>query len=435
MQTQSNLEEDGMGVVIQAYLDAAGKKKGKMAKSKKTPKKRSSARTKTPKRPAAERATGKTPKNAKTPKKAEAPAASAKKKNKKLTKKAARTKTPTRSSNKKKARASAKKKKKAQFSEPVQEEADAKQGAVEYVSTRAEVQAARTTASSNASLDITGGYVWWGGYVCAICVFLVLSYLELNCSDPEAPTSNICQAEFVAWVQMAKMVSSALPTLLALWGVMQLPAHDSALARFVAAGFVWTLASQTLAILPRLPIYAATEAWHLSLLNTLSLASGVLAQIFFVYAFSQKQYELAAEPLWSPSRAVPFAIIGYFIVTEELKAGGTLREAYDAREADPLSCLLLFGAVAATCFAGWRAATRVGYGGVGWRSRRATKQILGVVGALSMAFVLMIEFQGKPVLGWPILANDLMRSMYAHVAMFVGVGMYAASALMHVSDA
>lgn len=428
-----------MGAVIQAYLDAAGKKKGKMAKSKKTPKKRSSARTKTPKRSAAKKATGKTPKNAKTPKKAEAPAASAKKKNKKSTKKstkkAARTKTPTRSSNKKKARASAKKKKKAQFSEPVEEEAEAEQGAVEDVSTRAEVQAARTMASSNASMDITGGYVWWGGYVGAVCVFLVMSYLELNCSDPKAPTSDICQAEFVAWVQMAKLASSALPTLLALWGIMQLPAHDSALARFVAAGFIWMLASQVLAILPRLPISAATEAWHLSLLNTLSLASGVLAQIFFVYAFSQKQYELAAEPVWSPSRAVPFAIIGYFIVTEELKEGGTLRVAYDEREADPLSCLLLFSAVAATCFAGWRAATRVGYGGVGWRSRRATKQILGVVGALSMAFVLMIEFQGKPVLGWPILTNELIRSMYAHVAMFVGVGMYAASALMHVSDA
>eukprot|EP00946_MAST-07B_sp_MAST-7B-sp1_P004654 g4654.t1 len=419
---ESNLEEDGMGAVIEEYLHAAGEEKARKKKEKRTkatPKKKST-RAKTPRRQASSGRKTSSTRKKKTPTK-KAPSNSTKKnKNKK-----SRTKTPSRSaSEKKKKKKKSSAKKHTQFADPVSEEH--------------EVTSSSDTSdytTHHACLGMTDGYLWWGCYAVAMCLFLVMSYLEINCSHHDLATSDICQADFVKWVHGTKMFASMLPGLLALWGITQLSANDSPLARFVAAGFVWMVASQVLEVLPQLSSLSNTDVWHASLLEVLSIAAGVVSQVFFVFAFGQKQYELAKEPEWSPLRAVPFAIIAYFIISEEFKEGRALRSAYDIRNEDPLRFFLLFGTVVTTCVAGWRAASRLGYGGIGWRSRRATKQILGVVGALSMAFALMIEFQGRPVLGWTILEHSLIRTMYSRVAVFVGVGMYAASAIMHNNDA
>jgi hypothetical protein len=60
--------------------------------------------------------------------------------------------------------------------------------------------------------------------------------------------------------------------------------------------------------------------------------------------------------------------------------------------------VLLTLKVIMTILLGWASASRLGYGGIGWRSRRATKQILGIVGCLLLLFSTMLEFEGTPIL-------------------------------------
>ena len=401
MQTQSNLEEDGMGAVIQKYLEKTGDRQKKKKKKEKKEKKAKPSRAKTPIKKSPPTGDAKATKRASKPKSAV---------------KSKRAKTPSKSSSR-----SSKKKSKAE-------------APVESVSDLASQTVPMISSIEPANASILYGNLWWGGFIGAVCIFMVTAFMELNCKAPDNKMSDICKPDFIHWVTTVKHMSSVLPFVFALWRLISVATHDSELANFVAAAFIWMIASSILRLIPIFPGLATPEQWQVELMNKLSIASGILAQVFLVYAFGSSQYELAQEPQWAPSRAIPFAIIGYFVVTELLKDGKALRKVVDEYENDPLTCILFICSIASTCIAGWRAACRVGYGGVGWRSRRATKQILGVVGSLSMAFSLMLEFQNEPVLAWHVLKDPLLRSVYANVALWTGVGMYTASALMHISD-
>eukprot|EP00946_MAST-07B_sp_MAST-7B-sp1_P005084 g5084.t1 len=188
-ETQSNLEEDGMGAVIEDYLQAVGEIKARQKKEKRkkaTPKKKS-ARAKTPRQKATSGRKASSTRKKKTPTKKASSSSTKKKKTK-----TPRAKTPTRSAGEKKK--NSRTKKQTQFADPVSEEHE-------------------VTSSSDTSeytthpgyVAMTDGYLWWGCYAVAVCIFLVMSYLEMNCSHDDTATSDICQADFVYWVRGTKM--------------------------------------------------------------------------------------------------------------------------------------------------------------------------------------------------------------------------------------
>ena len=476
-ETKSNLEEDGMGDVIAAFLaDVAaaaaaqaeaeeGKNKKKGKKKKKTPAKK---RSKTPP-PAAEKKTkkkkqqkektprAKTPARGKTAGKATtAKPKSALKKNKRGSAKkasASRDKTPTRSASRQSSR-------RAQFSDPPVEEGaddDEDDDDVDAVVDDENDDFADDDTSSSSSSSSSGGagaanalsyasdasfptaYIFWSGaFVASVCLYILASVMlrgVIPCM-PDTPASRDCAAEEAQLrrvLSSVQTVAGVLPTVIAGMSLYALEEKvHSPLARYVIAACVWLAAGQ---VATAIGDAQADDGQVTPVARNVALAAAAAGQTFLVVAFGSRQAELAASPPWTPARALPFALLMWFVFSEQLKPQGALHQALRDKDDDPLRSVLMLVLISTTCLAGWRAASRVGYGGVGWRSRRATKQLLAVVAALSTVLGMMVEFQGTRVLSAGFLDDEFARAIYSRVATWIGVGLYTASAWMHCADA
>ena len=135
------------------------------------------------------------------------------------------------------------------------------------------------------------------------------------------------------------------------------------------------------------------------------------------------QEELAKAPVLNLKRFIPFGIIGYFIVSKLYLPNGMLLKAYENMETEPIIFGLLFVKNTLPPFVGWASASRVGYGGIGWKSRRATKQILGVVGCLFLLSGMMINLEN--------VIPDVLRPRAVFVMDTMMVLFLATSAILH----
>ena len=269
---------------------------------------------------------------------------------------------------------------------------------------------------------------------CSAVVLYTLLVLEpeykqtLPCPSGDLKACAASNALFHYYVEIIHIVVKAGAPLVAFVGVASHPNKNNALASNVGAGLIWHITAKSLDM-------CAVPTPYTQYLEWLVLCSSCLAYVLFAIAFMSQQEELATAPVLGLKYALPFAIIGYYLVSELFHTDGLLFSAHANVEHDPLTFGLLLLKVMLPCFVGWAAASRVGYGSIGWRSRRATKQILSVVGCLFLLFGMMVEFQGQAILPLStFMVNDLLRTRVVFVCETMMVGFFATSAILHADD-
>lgn len=396
---ESLLLEDGLGDVVDAYKkEKKERKKREREAKKKNPAKSRRGRTKSP----GNSTKGKKLKKEKTPKKESKKSPTPKKSSaKKKATKSPRSKTPPRASK----------------SSP-----DARSPAVEDAASMQATIEENFKVKHEEAFSQVQTFLWWGVFLIFACSHVLLTVLfHENADENEA---------WVKFLKIARSITACLPALIALSGLVAHPNSSRSLPKYLSVSIVWFAAVEILRQL---------SAWGFDsdqeLMRLVTLGAGCVARIFACIGFQSSEQFGSSGPSISLIRVLPFGILVYFIVNELSLSGGPLEKVSGG---DITPATALFGIIIITSgLAGWRSAARVGYGDIGWRSRRATKQIIGVVACLVMMFALMIDFEGTQVLRIPILASGKyanMRSTYRLCAEWLTVGLLATSALMHCVD-
>ena len=390
-------------------------------------KKKKSSRTKTPAK--------KTTKKAKTSKKKATP-----KPKKSSTKKKQRTKTPPPSSSR------GKKTKKA---ESESEDEDAEEEADDAVIAYANSNAGKHTLSVSTSDMITSAslfgssiFYWSGPYIffSAIVLYTMLFFADeykFPCiTDKDATTTcDQQEATFKLYIEWLQIIATGLAPLIAYFGIMKHPQSNNTLfSKKIATGVVWFFAFIAL------PFCTVANKDHVRLVKWATQSCNIMSSVSFTMAFMSSSDYSSVKPTWNVKRVLPFCIIGYYLFTELFRSGssdnsiqpGLLRVHYEQMETDSISFVLFALEIAVPLLLGWAAASRVGYGGIEWRSLRATKQTLGVIGCLFILFNLMIRVNEQVIL--PLNLSALMLDRLQFVCQTMAIGLLATSALLHADE-
>ena len=281
-----------------------------------------------------------------------------------------------------------------------------------------------TSAATMSSLFSSFYFYWWAP-------FLVLSAVVLYTHCEKGNDCDAPSASSMWWNITIHNMASSLAPLVAFSGIAWHPSKKKPLANMTAVGIIWYVAS---VVLPMCIVEGEQR-----LLRWLTIGASAASSVFFALSFLSKQEELTSSPTLDFVRSVPFAIVGYYLLSELFhEERGVLFSAYSTKqlESDPVIFVFLLLKVVAPLFAGWAAASRVGYGGIGWRSQQATKQILGVVGTLLLLFSFLVEFEGQVLLPLDqvVASGPLLRYRTKFVCDTLAIGLFATSALMHMID-
>jgi hypothetical protein len=255
-----------------------------------------------------------------------------------------------------------------------------------------------------------------------------MKQVPLPCSE-KVKDCAATNANFMWWNEAVHRMARSGAPLVAFAGVATHPSKKTPIAAKTAAGIIWYVAS---VVLPMCALEAEPR-----LLRWLTVGASAASSVFFALSFLSQQGELASPPILSLIRSVPFAIVGYYLLSELLSSeSAVLSSAYANFDSDPVTFVFLLLKVVAPLIAGWAAASRVGYGGVGWRSRQATKQILGVVGTLLLLLSFLVEFENQVLLPLDrvVAGGPLLRYRTVFVCETMAIGLFATSALMHMID-
>tara|TARA_B100000795_G_scaffold230077_1_gene187409 strand:+ start:343 stop:1560 length:1218 start_codon:yes stop_codon:yes gene_type:complete len=387
-------------------------------------KKKKSSRTKTPAK--------KTTKKAKTSKKKATP-----KPKKSSTKKKQRTKTPPPSSSR------GKKTKKAESeSEDEDAEEEANDAVIAYANSNAGKHTSNNDNDTSASLFGSSIFYWSGPYIffSAIVLYTMLFFADeykFPCiTDKDATTTCDQQkATFILYIEWLQIIASGLAPLIAYFGIMKHPQSNNTLfSKKIATGVVWFFAFIAL------PFCTVANKDHVRLVKWATQSCNIMSSVSFTMAFMSSSDYSSVKPTWNVKRVLPFCIIGYYLFTELFRSGssdnsiqpGLLRVHYEQMETDSISFVLFALEIAVPLLLGWAAASRVGYGGIEWRSLRATKQTLGVIGCLFILFNLMIRVNEQVIL--PLNLSALMLDRLQFVCQTMAIGLLATSALLHADE-
>jgi hypothetical protein len=302
-----------------------------------------------------------------------------------------------------------------------------------------------TVPSNDEDSEIFGtSYFYWWIPLLFFSALVLYTMLVLQpeyvppCTPDDVDRSNDCAAQaasFKYWMRLVHDGSRVFAPLMAFGGIASHPHRQQDFAAWMNAGILWYICSLVLPMCTVEDKHQRLLQW--SVMGTLCVAHVFMARSFMSVQQSEKTAASAPKLLFS--RALPFAIIGYYLVSELLiSENGVLFAAHANMENDTVTFVLLLLKVVLPLIVGWTAACRVGYGEIGWRSLRATKQTLGVIACLLFLFSMMLEFEGQVILPLSDMIStgtSLFRQRIVFVCETLAIGLLATSTLLHLEDA
>jgi len=130
-------------------------------------------------------------------------------------------------------------------------------------------------------------------------------------------------------------MASSLTPLVAFSGIAWHPSKKKPLANMTAVGIIWYVAS---VVLPMCIVEGEQR-----LLRWLTIGASAASSVFFALSFLSKQEELTSSPTLDFVRSVPFAIVGYYLLTELFhEERGVLFSAYSTSSLSRIPLFLYF---------------------------------------------------------------------------------------------